>query len=132
MTTNRTPIQRPAATPITDRALDLFEAMGRLKCSCPPPRPLAGEPCPGCRQWFDLHDLLHTELKLKPWQWPCVSRRGPKHAGDTCWNDEISARMKMLSNAAKARRTNVGPKGTTSEKEGSTDVAEPDAAGAER
>ena len=105
MTTNRTPIKRPAATLITGRALDLFEAMGKLRCTCPPPEPLRGEPCPGCKEWFGLHELLHSELKLRPWQWPCVARQSPKRAGDTCWNDEIAARMKMLQNAAKVRRT---------------------------
>jgi len=108
----------PPEPKITDRALDLFAAMGRLRCTCPPPRPLAGGPCPGCAAWFDLHAELHDELKLKPWQWPCVARQSPKRAGSHALNNEISVRMAMLDAAAKARRT------APSEKEGSPD-AEP-------
>ena len=48
MTTNRTPIQRPALTMITPRALDLYVAMGKLKCSCPSPKPPTQSPCSGC------------------------------------------------------------------------------------
>jgi hypothetical protein len=39
MTTNRTPIQRPALTMISPRAVELFTAMGKLRCTCPPPSP---------------------------------------------------------------------------------------------
>jgi hypothetical protein len=30
--------------------------------------------CRACRQWWDLHNQLHVELRLKPWQWPCIPR----------------------------------------------------------
>jgi hypothetical protein len=110
MTTNRTPIQRPTLTMITPRALDLYEAMGKLRCSCPTPKPPTVGPCPGCLQWYDLHERLHDELHCALWQWPCISRRSSKHAGDSCWNDEIAARMKMLDEAAKARRAALSRK----------------------
>jgi hypothetical protein len=103
--TNRTPIARPAATMITARAIDLYESMSRLRCSCPSPKPPTQGPCPSCEAWYDLHDLLHTELNLAPWQWPCVARQSPKRAGSPCWNEDIAARMTMLREAAKARRT---------------------------
>jgi hypothetical protein len=61
-------------------------------------------PCPGCLRWYNLHDQLNTELGCKIWEWPCVSCRSPKGAGDTCWNDEIAARMALLDAAAKALR----------------------------
>jgi len=119
--TRRTPLARRPTEKITDRALDLFEAMGRLRCTCPPPEPLTGEPCPGCKQWYDLHAELHDELHCKPWEWPCVAQQSPKGADDpSCWNVNIERRMKMLKDAAGARRT----ASSSSLEEGNTD-AEP-------
>jgi hypothetical protein len=105
MTTNRTPIQRPSQTMITNRALDLYAAMGKLRCTCPPPPPAywKRKPCPGCERWFDLDATLHTELGLRPWQCPATARQGPRRAGSTYTNEEIAARMKALQQAA-ARR----------------------------
>lgn len=100
MTTNRTPIQRPALTTITARALDLYEAMGKLRCTCPPPSPERSL-CPGCRDWHDLHDALHSELGCAPWEWPCVARQRPKRAGSPAWNEDIAARMTLLKDAAR-------------------------------
>jgi hypothetical protein len=110
MTTNRTPIQRPALTMISPRAVELFEAMGKLRCTCAP-RDWNGkywkhQQCAGCARWYDFHDELHRELGCEPWQWPCVSRQGRKRAGSPCWNDEIAARMAMLDEAVR-RRTAV-------------------------
>jgi hypothetical protein len=120
--TRRTPISRPPVAQVTARGVELFTAMGKLRCTCPSPRPPTQGPCPGCEQWYDLHDALHTELKLPPWQWPCVARQSPKRAGSTCWNDDIAARMAALKAAAKARRV------TPSSQEGSPNepVASPD------
>src|SRR6266540_6929345 len=100
MTTNRVPINRPAVAQVTDRAIDLFVAMCRLRCTCPTPRPPELGPCPGCAEWWDLHDLLDDEIGGEPWEWPVISRQGPKHAGDTCMNEGIAARMAMLKAAA--------------------------------
>jgi hypothetical protein len=102
--TRRTPLVRLPGVQITPRAVDLFVAMGKLKCSCPPPSPMR-EPCTGCQQWCDLHEALHDELQLPPWQWPAVSRQSLKRAGFLDWNDDIARRMAMLKEAAKARRT---------------------------
>jgi hypothetical protein len=103
MTTNRTPIQRPALTMISPRAVELFEAMGKLRCTCPSPKPPTQSPCPGCRRWYDLHADLHVELGCKPWEWPCVARSTPKRAGSPCWNEDIAARMMLLREAARRR-----------------------------
>jgi len=100
--TKRQPIQLRVLTPITARAVDLYESMQRLRCTCPPLEPLMGEPCPGCKRWFDLHAELHTELGCKPWEWPCASRQGPSHAGDPYSNEDIERRMTMLKDAAQA------------------------------
>jgi hypothetical protein len=105
MTTNRTPIQRPALTMISPRAVDLFEAMGRLRCTCPSPKPPTQGPCPGCLQWYDLHAELHDELRCEPWEWPCISRLSPKHAGSPTMSESAPALMALLKQAAKARRT---------------------------
>jgi hypothetical protein len=105
VTTNRTPINRPALTTVTPRALDLYESMGKLKCSCPSPKPPTQGPCAACAAWYDLHADLHDELQCEPWQWPCVGRQSPKRAGSTCWNEDIAARTQLLKEAARARRT---------------------------
>jgi hypothetical protein len=103
--TRRVPLARSPGMQITPRAVDLYVAMGKLKCSCPAPKPITQGLCPGCMDWYDLHALLHRELQLPPWKWPCVARQSPKRAGSTCWNDDIAARMAMLDEAARARRT---------------------------
>jgi hypothetical protein len=107
MTTNRIPVQRPAQTMISHRALDLFIAMGKLCCSCPSPKPVTQSPCRGCDRWYDLHDELHRELGCKLWDWPCVARQKPKGAGSTYVSADITARMAALQQAA-ARRTAAG------------------------
>ena len=32
--------------------------------------------CTACKQWWVEHRNLHRELKLNPWDWPCVERPG--------------------------------------------------------
>jgi hypothetical protein len=61
MTTNRTPIQRPARTVVSPRALELFAELERAR--------RARKRAVDC-----TIDALHTELRLKPWQWPCLPR----------------------------------------------------------
>src|SRR3954447_14558774 len=97
--TRRVLLFRPSAVQITPRAIDLYVAMGKLKCTCPPPSPTRS-PCPSCERWYDLHDELHRELGCKPWEWPCVSRQRPKRGGSPVWNEDIAARMTLLDEAA--------------------------------
>jgi hypothetical protein len=101
--TRRTLLARHSVEQITAHAVDLFVAMGRLRCTCPSPKPPTQSPCPGCTRWYDLHDDLHSELGCKPWEWPCVARQSPKRAGSTCWNEDIADRMAMLREAARRR-----------------------------
>jgi hypothetical protein len=103
MTTNRTPIERPALTMITPRAVALFTAMGRLRCTCPSPKPPTREPCAGCARWYDLHADLHDELQCQPWEWPCVARQSPRRAGSLAWNENIAGTMRLLEEAARRR-----------------------------
>jgi hypothetical protein len=98
--TRRTPLTRPPVGQITPRAIDLYESMGKLKCTCPSPKPPTQGPCPGCSRWYDLHDDLHTELGCRPWEWPCVARQSPKRAGSTCMSESIAATMTALDEAA--------------------------------
>jgi hypothetical protein len=100
--TRRVPLARRPVVQITAEAVRLFEAMGKLKCTCPPPSPTRS-PCPGCERWYDLHAELHDELRCKPWEWPCVARQSPKRAGSTCMNETIAATMTLLQEAAKRR-----------------------------
>jgi hypothetical protein len=67
--TKRTPINRPPTGGITREAVVLFDAMRRCNCVCQK-RDL--RECNGCRRWWELHDQLHAELKLKPWDWPAT------------------------------------------------------------
>jgi hypothetical protein len=102
--TRRTLLARHSVPQISPRAAALFAAMGRLRCTCPQPKPPTQEPCSGCARWYDLHADLHVELRLKPWEWPCVARQNPKRAGSTCWNEDIADRMAMLDEAVAGRR----------------------------
>ena len=88
---------------ITPRAIELYAEMGRLRCSCPSPKPPTQDPCPGCAHWYDLHAELHVELRRKPWEWPCVPRQSPRGAGSHCWNEDIAARMTALNEAVRRR-----------------------------
>jgi hypothetical protein len=62
--TRRVPLARRPAVQVSPRAIDLYAAMGRLHCTCPPPSP-SRELCPGCHRWYDLHADLHSELRCR-------------------------------------------------------------------
>jgi hypothetical protein len=106
--TRRVPLVRRPAVQITSRAIDLYVAMGKLRCTCPSPS-AKRSPCRGCERWYDLHDELHTELQCKPWEWPCVARQSPKRAGSTCWNENIAATMMLLKEAVRRRAAALAP-----------------------
>jgi hypothetical protein len=78
--TRRTPIGREPTQQITRRAALLWRDMCRLRCTCPKSKPVTRE-CANCEHSYGLHDKLHTELALRPWQWPCVVRKTPSMAG---------------------------------------------------
>ena len=80
--TKRTPIVRTTRLQPSARALELFDQLEKARrqrraatcfigdspagyCSCE---------CAACRTWYDLHNKLHEELGLKPWQWLCLPR----------------------------------------------------------
>jgi hypothetical protein len=77
MSTKRTPLARPLQHLISDRALRAFRHMRRLEsqCTCPP-RDWDGEywkhrQCAACDAWYEQHNILHSELAMPPWRWPC-------------------------------------------------------------
>jgi hypothetical protein len=100
--TRRVPLARRPAVQITPRAVELFVAMGKLRCTCAPPSP-SRTLCAGCQHWYDLHAELNAELGCKPWEWPCVARQSPKRAGSPTMNETIAATMMLLQEAARRR-----------------------------
>jgi hypothetical protein len=104
--TRRVPLDRPPVAQITPRAVDIYIAMGKLRCTCAPPPPdeyWKHKMCVGCERWYDLHGLLDDELGCEPWEWPVVARQSPKRAGSTCMNEGIAARMRLLKDAVRRR-----------------------------
>jgi hypothetical protein len=78
--TKRIPIHRQAAGPqVTLRAIELFREMERARrarkravgCTITKHGYCTGD-CRACCAWDAAHDQLHSELKLRPWQWPCL------------------------------------------------------------
>jgi len=80
--TRRTPIARQATRQVSPRAIALFEQLERARhqrhaATCVVGDSLAGycsTDCPACRTWYDLHNQLHIELGLMPWEWLCLPR----------------------------------------------------------
>jgi hypothetical protein len=62
--------------PISPRAVELYQQMRRLRCTCPPPKPgrnvaSLADQCRGCSRWWSLHSELDQALgPTKPWLWP--------------------------------------------------------------
>jgi hypothetical protein len=108
--TKRTPLDRPVVGfRITEHAIDIFTAMGRLRCTCLqviPERYWLHKMCASCEKWYSLHGRLADELgaSVEPWEWPIVSRQSPRRAGSTCCNEGMAARTAAFKAAAKARR----------------------------
>jgi hypothetical protein len=113
MTTNRTPMQRPALTMISPRAIELFAELERARrarrravdCTLSE-HGLCTTDCRACRRWFDLHAELHTELRLKPWQWLCLPRNpyplGSPQARDWRPGAEQAELWELLNEARRA------------------------------
>jgi hypothetical protein len=121
--TKRVPIERRSTVQITERALDLWEAMNRLRCTCLPviqEHYWLHKMCASCRRWYDLHTELNDELHCEPWQWPCVARASPKRAGSQYVNEFIATTMAALKAAAKARRAAACKEGANVDADGSS------------
>ena len=82
--TRRTPLNRKQQKPlVSDLALDLFDEMAVLPCTCSAEvikdcrSHRAGEGCPGCTRWWELHPLLRRAIGSKMWHGCAVSRHPP-------------------------------------------------------
>ena len=71
VTTKRIPIARPRRAQIVPEALDTFDEMKQLKCTCP--EGACRDECPGCQLWWRLHSRLAQLLPgRRPWHWPVI------------------------------------------------------------
>jgi hypothetical protein len=116
--TKRIPIARQSALQVSPRAIELFEAMERT-AKQRNARDCIGDDdsdsgyckseCDACDAWYDLHADLHSELGLKPWQWPCLPRNpySPGSAQARNWrsqpDSEQSQRWRLLDEARRKR-----------------------------
>ena len=77
MATKRTKLNRPVRRQISPAAVAAFRAMEveRANCTC---RPIdwsstdwmKRKPCAACDRWSEHHQVLHTELDARPWEFP--------------------------------------------------------------
>ena len=103
MTAKRTPIRRPPRRHIRPAAIAAFRRMQALEeqCTCTP----TNDECPACVEWWRLHDLLHDELRCKPWQWPAIEHPNdvcpyPPSTGAAQWWQQAQALYRLLDEAA--------------------------------
>jgi len=109
--TRRMPLNRKQQNPlISDRAIDLFDEMSKLACTCTP-KVIAehrshrkGEGCPGCARWWELHPLIRRATGARIWEdFPVISRHPPDRRR-TWPADSEEARWLALEQASEARR----------------------------
>lgn len=60
MPSKRTPRRPRPKRVITAAAISLFEQLRLIEDE-------------NSDQWGEIHGRLHTELRCRPWEWPCVS-----------------------------------------------------------
>jgi hypothetical protein len=109
-TSKRTPIHRSLIMQITSRAVAIYEQMRRIHCTCLPREYSARyvPPCASCDKWWDLHNELHRELKLKVWHWPAIpSISGGSRPGAEVLEEELRRAGALQRRAARARRKPV-------------------------
>jgi hypothetical protein len=120
--TRRTPLVRRSAVQISPRALELFVELERARrarrhavdCTISE-QGLCTTDCRACRRWWDLHDELHVELRLNPWQWPCIPRNpyppGSPKARDWHPDTEQEELWNLLNEARRAHVSDSSPHG---------------------
>jgi hypothetical protein len=114
MSTRRRPIIRRQTAPISPRAVELYKAKRRIRCTCGPYPPGRGphrKQCAGCFRWWELHSELDEALgPTKPWLWPYVPcpTKYPDHDGvlRRCPPRDHQVELaRRISEAARALRT---------------------------
>jgi hypothetical protein len=104
--TKRIPLARQT-TParITSRAVEIFTAMERARasrrrddigCRVNAATGMCKSSDPGCRacaERWRLHGALHSELGMKPWQWPALPQNPypPSSAAAKLWQPDPEA-----------------------------------------
>ena len=63
--TTRTPIGRHPTPKVTPRAIQLFDMMMKVRCTCEPGERFT---CPGCKRWDRLDEELGAEMKVPIWR----------------------------------------------------------------
>ena len=104
--TKRIPIARQPTLQPSPRAIALFEQLERARrqrraATCiigHSPAGYCSSECAACRTWYDLHDELHKELGLKPWQWLCLPRNPypPGTAASRNWRADPDGEKQAL------------------------------------
>jgi hypothetical protein len=94
-------------TDFTPRAIGAFRSMPKAEaaCKCEDGSGL----CDACLAWWRWHKILHAELGLRPWQYPCVEKpdtTSPFPTGseaDRAWKPDLAAqeRWRALRKAAR-------------------------------
>jgi hypothetical protein len=109
--TRRLPLHRKQTKPlVSDLAIDLFEQMRGLPCTCTP-EVLArfnshrkGEGCPGCVKWWELRPNLRRTLGGRVWEEFYIISRHPPDRRRNWPADSGEGRFLMLEQASEARR----------------------------
>jgi len=113
MPTKRVPLNRQHQSPVTERAVRLFDAMRHCRCTCPQDRdPLTR--CSACDRWWKLQNELCDELRTPVWQYPCVEdpRDGENRpAAEALWVAlaQASREARREQRAARAKSANGAP-----------------------
>jgi hypothetical protein len=109
--TRRLPLaRRQRQAPYSDLALDLFEEMSALRCTCSA-KVIAelrchykGEGCPGCERWGELRPLLRRAINGRIWEEFMPVARHPPDRRRTWPADSEEGRWLALEKASQARR----------------------------
>jgi hypothetical protein len=109
--TRRLPIHRKQQKPlVSDLAIDLFEQMRGLPCTCTPEVLVGfnshrkGEGCSGCVRWWELRTPLRRACNGRLWEEFYIISRHPPDRRRTWPADTPEARWLALERASEARR----------------------------
>jgi hypothetical protein len=96
--------------PFSDAALDLFDEMRALRCTCSTAvirehrSHRKGEGCSGCERWWELRPLLRRALGGRIWEEFMIVARHPPDRRRTWPADSEEGRWLALEKASEGRR----------------------------